>query len=215
MKAFQFIKNSTLIVFTIIFIGCGNPKIDTSTLGKYKESLEVVRNSLPLDKVNDFDMTVLIYSNSLSEINGKTGLEIIAYHQSKLKELQLKQQEKENREAEERAKKNEEITKKLIYRYDFVSDFDVLSYKDGHKKLTLGITIKTNEKNIKNFDDINFYIANLISERSLEEIQTVGGRNLFKDDLFEKLMNVLNNKKEESNNEEILIRILFTEFVIK
>lgn len=213
------VKWLILTIFSIIFIGCGNPKIDTSTFGKYKESIEEVRNSLPLDKLNDFNMAILVYNNFPSEINGKTGLEIIAYHQSKLKELELKQQELAKKEADEITTKKEEIEKTIIFSYDdnFILKFNITDSRGKPKKLQLGLSIKTNEKDIKLLYENNKAlvidkITELIESRSSEELLTVGGKNLLKDEMNEAIAYVLNDNKE--NKEQIIVRTFFTTFII-
>lgn len=209
------VKYQILIIFSIIFIGCGNPKIDTSTLGKYKASLEEVRNSLPLDKLDNFDNAMLIYSYIPSEINGKTGLEIIEYHQIKLKEIELKAQERAKKEAEETAKKAEE----LVFRPDeIILNIYITDSRGNPKILKLGtsIIIETNEKEILKqlYGNKKVLIIDKITKlaegRLYEELLTVGGKDLLKDEMKEAIEYIL-----KDNKEQIIIRtrILFTTFV--
>lgn len=208
-----------ITILIVLVTGCSNPKIDTSTFGKYKESIEEVRNSLPLDKLNDFDRAMLVYNSFPSEINGKTGLEIIAYYQSRLKELELKQQEILKKEADEIAKKQEEIDKTIIFNYDdnFILKFNITDSKGNQKELQLGLSIKSNEEDIKQLYENNKVlvidkISKLVEERTSEELLTVGGKNLLKDEINADIEEILNDSKK--NKEQIIVRTFFRTFIL-
>ena len=119
-----------LIPITMLLAGCGKPRVDTSTDQKMKTSLEKVRASLPEAQRSEFDdsiktlalakvdglgdlfalaQTGALEQQAKAQLNGKTGLEIIAEAQrvaaerlerEKKAEEQRKQQEREERLAE-------------------------------------------------------------------------------------------------------------------
>ena len=90
------------------------------------------------------------------------------------------------------------------------------------KFMKLAFSIKSTEKTIsaivtKNKADIVDVVISLVSSRSSEELSTVGGKNLLKDELLQEINNVVNkvtetNKEVAKNNVKA---ILFTTFVIK
>lgn len=50
------IKNIFIgVIFTLLFIGCGAPKIDTTSNETMKTSIQKVKESLPTDKQKEFE----------------------------------------------------------------------------------------------------------------------------------------------------------------
>lgn len=113
------------IITSLIFIGCSNPKIDTSTDEKMKTSIEKVRQSLPKEKKEQFDEALKIlafnqvdfkdiFSGTVGigtteakmkeALNGKTGNEVIA----EVEKLKKERKEKERIQALEEIKELED-----------------------------------------------------------------------------------------------------------
>jgi len=123
-----------LVIFIGVIIGCGQPKIDTSSDEAMKASIEKVRKSLPENDRDKFDKAVmrLAFKNFSLEnamagevgkniteikmkeaINGKTGPEIIAEAEILMK----KDREQEKKDKAERDARLQELTtqrKKMI-----------------------------------------------------------------------------------------------------
>ena len=99
---------------------------------------------------------------------------------------------------------------------------NVTDTKGKEKFMKLAFSIKSTEKTIaaivtKNKADIVDVVISMVSSRSSEELSTVGGKNLLKDELLQEINNVVNkvtetNKEVAKNNVKA---ILFTTFVIK
>jgi len=90
--------------------------------------------------------------------------------------------------------------------------------KGREKIMKLSFSIRSGEPTIEQL--VQEYIAEItdvvitqVSSRSSEELLTVGGKNLLKEELISELNNVLNYATKSNNN--VINNILFTTFVIK
>lgn len=86
------------------------------------------------------------------------------------------------------------------------------------KIMKLSFSIRSSDPNIEKF--VQDYLAEItdvvitqISSRSSEELLTVGGKNLLKDELVSEINNILNYVTKTNGN--LVSNILFTTFVIK
>ena len=119
--------------------------------------------------------------------------------------------------------KKEESDKGLSFKAD-ISDLvlNLTDSKGKEKLMKLSFSIKSNEPTIaavvEEFKaEIVDVVISQISSRSSEELLTVGGKNLLKDELLQDINNVINevtkSKPEIAKNS--VKQILFTTFVIK
>ena len=119
--------------------------------------------------------------------------------------------------------KKEESDKGLSFKAD-ISDLvlNLTDSKGKEKLMKLSFSIKSSEPTIAAIvtefkPEIVDVVISQISSRSSEELLTVGGKNLLKDELLQDINNVVNEvtktKPEVSKNN--VKQILFTTFVIK
>lgn len=99
---------------------------------------------------------------------------------------------------------------------------NITNSKGREKLMKLSFTLKSVEPSIaaiveENRAEIIDVVINQISARSSEELLTVGGKALLKEELLEEINSVVN--EVTSNNEDVkannIKKILFTTFVIK
>ena len=90
--------------------------------------------------------------------------------------------------------------------------------KGREKVMKLSFSIRSSDQNIEKL--VQDYLAEItdvvitqVSARSSEELLTVGGKNLLKDELISEINNVLNYFTKSNSN--VVSNILFTTFVIK
>lgn len=90
--------------------------------------------------------------------------------------------------------------------------------KGREKVMKLSFSIKSSDQNIAKL--VQDYLAEItdvvimqVSARSSEELLTVGGKNLLKDELVSEINNVLNYLTKSNSN--VVSSILFTTFIIK
>lgn len=99
---------------------------------------------------------------------------------------------------------------------------NITNSKGKEKLMKLSFSIKSNEPTIAGIiaeykaEIIDAVIAQ-ISARSSEELLTVGGKNLLKDELIDDINSVINEavKSNEDIKQNSIQKILFTSFVIK
>ena len=123
----------------------------------------------------------------------------------------------------EEVKKEEASDKDLMYKAEISELVLNLTDSKGKEKLMkLSFSIKSSEPTIaaivEEFKaEIVDVVISQISSRSSEELLTVGGKNLLKDELLQDINNVVNEvtktKAEVAKNN--VKQILFTTFVIK
>lgn len=127
------------------------------------------------------------------------------------------QQNQEMSKDDENAKKNETFKANIN---DLV--LNITNAKGREKLMKLSFSVKSTEPTIESLVEeykpeiVDAVIAQ-ISARSSEELLTVGGKALLKEELLENLNNIIN--EVTSDNEDIeknnIKKILFTTFVIK
>jgi len=124
---------------------------------------------------------------------------------------------------QEEVKKEESVEKGISFKADISELVLNLTDSRGKEKLMkLSFSIKSNEPTIAaiveaNKAEIIDVVISQISSRSSEELLTVGGKNLLKDEMVQEINNVVNNvtasdPKVARNN---IKAIFFTTFVIK
>jgi flagellar FliL protein len=127
-------------------------------------------------------------------------------------------------EHHEEVKKEEAVDKGGSFKAD-VSDI-VLNLTDSKGKdkiMKLSFSIKSSEPTIaalveESKPEIVDKVISQISSRSSEELMTVGGKNLLKDELLHEINNIINEAGASKKPEVIrnnVKQVLFTTFVIK
>ena len=108
---------------------------------------------------------------------------------------------------------NEKLNINKLSNYIFGDlNFKVESIKGDTKNLTLSFEIRNTNENIykiidKNKTQVINSITSKLEEKSIDELSTIGGKNLLKSDILEIIQNLL---KDETN-----LEIFFTKFIIK
>jgi flagellar FliL protein len=88
------------------------------------------------------------------------------------------------------------------------------------KLMKLSFTIKSTSPNIQavldsNKEEVIDEVIRLITARSAEELQTVGGKELLKEELLQVINTILNQSGAEEYPIDSVKKIFFTSFVIK
>jgi flagellar FliL protein len=120
--------------------------------------------------------------------------------------------------------KKEEAKDEGVYFKASIKDLvlNIINSKGREKLMKLSFTIKSTEKTIsalvdESKDEIIDAVIQKVAERSSEELLTVGGKDLFREELLNEINIIINeattkNKEVKRNNVQ---KIYFTTFVIK
>jgi len=99
---------------------------------------------------------------------------------------------------------------------------NITDAKGRAKLMKLSFTLKTNESSIEalveaNKAEIVDSVIRQVSARSSEELLTVGGKAMLKEEMIQELNNILNDAADKDDNvvRNMVIDIFFTSFVIK
>jgi flagellar FliL protein len=99
---------------------------------------------------------------------------------------------------------------------------NITTAKGREKLMKLSFTIKSTQDNIEQLiedhrSEVIDMVISLISARNSEELLTVGGKELLKEELIEEINNILNRAMAENRSYEqnSVKDIFFTAFVIK
>jgi len=123
----------------------------------------------------------------------------------------------------EKEEKQATISSKEMTYYADVNDLILnIINKDGRLKLMkLSFTVKSTEPSIEqilenNQAEIADIVISLISARKSEELLTLGGQNLLKEDLLKEINTNINQiiKVDDKVSKNIVKEILFTTFVV-
>jgi len=97
---------------------------------------------------------------------------------------------------------------------------NIMTARGKSKLMKLSFTIKSTAPNIQevldsNKEEVLDEVIRLITARSAEELQTVGGKELLKEDLLQAINTILNQSGAENYPVDSVKKIFFTSFVIK
>jgi flagellar FliL protein len=97
---------------------------------------------------------------------------------------------------------------------------NIMTARGKSKLMKLSFTIKSTSPNIQavldsNKEEVIDEVIRLITARSAEELQTVGGKELLKEELLQVINTILNQSGAEEYPIDSVKKIFFTSFVIK
>jgi flagellar FliL protein len=135
---------------------------------------------------------------------------------------QAQPQTAEQKTAEESKKANEEVTKETFIAKIENLVLNITNAKGREKLMKLSFSLKSSEPTVatlvesNNAEIIDTVIAQ-ISARTSEELLTVGGKSLLKEEMLQEINNILNDATVENSDtkKNMVKKLFFTSFVIK
>ena len=119
-----------------------------------------------------------------------------------------------------KAKNDFEVTGQLYKAAVENQVLNIMTARGKSKLMKLSFTIKSSAPSIQavldsNKEEVVDEVIRLITARSAEELQTVGGKELLKEELLQVINTILNQSGAEEYPIDSVKKIFFTSFVIK